>query len=140
MKVVFLDVDGVLNNFSLIHQNGFHYIDPDMVGRVSVIVRQTGAKIVLSSTWRLAGSDRKLVDAALGGQGMFVHDSTPHLGSYRSQEISDWLRNNPGVERYAILDDDEDAGFGMQESFFRTDPEVGITDAIVSLVLSHLRS
>lgn len=139
MKVIFLDVDGVLNNFTLIRQNGYDYIDPVMVSRVAKVVGQTGAKIVLSSTWRLMHSDKKLVDMALGVQGMFVHDSTPHLGSLRSQEISDWLGKNLEVERYAILDDDDDAGFGLEDSFFQTDPEIGITDRIASMVLSHLR-
>lgn len=139
MKVVFLDVDGVLNNFTLVHQNGFDYIDPVMVGRVGLVVKQTGSEIVLSSTWRIVEEDRRLVSAALGEQGMFIHDVTPNLKTFRAQEISDWLRDNPGVERYAILDDDEDAGFGMEDSFFQTDPEVGITDDLVAAAISHLR-
>lgn len=139
MKVVFLDVDGVLNNFTLIHQNGFDYIDPVMVGRVGIVVKHSGAKIVLSSTWRLQEDDKRRAAAALGEQGMFIHDVTPDLRTARSREISDWLEGNPDVERYAILDDDEDAGFGMQGSFFQTDPEVGITDRIAEMALSHLR-
>lgn len=139
MKVVFLDVDGVLNNFTLIRQNGFNYIDPVMVGRVGIVVKHSGAKIVLSSTWRLQEDDKRLVTSSLGEQGMFIHDVTPNLRTVRSQEISDWLADNPMVERYAILDDDEDAGFGMRESFFQTDPEVGITDRIAEMALSHLR-
>jgi hypothetical protein len=139
MRVVFLDVDGVINNFGLIRLNGFNYIDPVMVSRVRMVVEGSDSKIVLSSTWRIKEGDRALVAAALGEQGMFIHDVTPCLGTYRSQEISDWLRGNPEVEKYAILDDDEDAGFGMEDSFFRTDPEVGLTDRMAEIVLLHLR-
>lgn len=139
MKVVFLDVDGVLNNFDLLRRNGFDYIDPVMVGRVGLVVGQAGAKIVLSSTWRLTHENRSLVAAALGEQGMFIHDVTPSLNTFRSEEISNWLRDNPAVDRYAIFDDDDDAGFGMGDAFFQTDPEVGITDRIAAAALSYLK-
>lgn len=138
MKVVFLDVDGVLNNFSLIQRFGFDYIDSGMVGTLGRIVRGSGADIVLSSSWRVDPKDRAMVSVALGAHGMSLLGSTPVLNTFRSEEISGWLKANPEVERYAILDDDDDAGFGMAGSFFQTDPEVGLTAAVASAALSHL--
>lgn len=138
MKVVFLDIDGVLNNFDLIRRNGFEYIDHVMVRRLGVLVSQTGADIVLSSFWRLDPKDRSLVDQALKAEGMFVSDRTPSLSGPRSNEISQWLDGNPGVLKFAILDDDDRAGIGMEHSFFQTDPEVGITQEIVTKAILHL--
>lgn len=138
MKVVFLDVDGVLNNFDMIRDYGFDYIDDDMVRRLGMVISQTDADIVLSSYWRLNPKDRSLVDAALKKWGMFVHDRTPHMPGPRFVEISQWLGENPEADRYAIIDDDEEAGVGMEASFFRTDPEVGITFEIAKKVIVHL--
>lgn len=138
MKVVFLDIDGVLNNFDLIRRNGFDYIDAGMVRRLATVVRKTSAQIVLSSFWRLNPRDRSLVDCALGHSGLAVLDRTPSIPGPRADEISEWILSNPGVKRFAILDDDEDAGIGMEHSFFNTDPEVGITPEIVRAVVSHL--
>jgi len=138
VKVIFLDVDGVLNNFGLIRANGFDYIDEQMVMVLAGVVSQTGADIVLSSFWRLDPRDRSLVDSALKRYGMFVSDRTPSMPGPRADEISAWLRENPEVERYAILDDDDEAGIGMDHSFFRTDPEVGITGRIAEMIVSHL--
>ena len=138
MKVLFLDVDGVLNNFDLIRANGFDYIDDSMVRVLGGVVRQTEADIVLSSFWRLDPKDRSLVDAALKRHGMFVSDRTPSMPGPRAGEISTWLRMNPEVERYAILDDDDEAGIDMEHSFFQTDAEIGITAQIADRIVSHL--
>jgi len=139
MKVIFLDIDGVLNNFSLIQANGFDYIDQGMVSTLGLIVAETGAEIVLSSTWRINPRDKALVEAALERQGMSVMDSTPDLGGWRAAEISKWLEGAPQVESFAILDDVDDAGFGMGSSFFQTDPEVGLTVDIARKASSHLK-
>lgn len=138
MKVLFLDVDGVLNNFDLIRANGFDYIDDSMVRVLGGVVKRTGADVVLSSFWRLDQKDRSLVDAALKRYGMFVSDRTPSMPGPRAGEISAWLRMNPEVERYAILDDDEEAGIDMAHSFFQTDAEVGITAQMAERIVSHL--
>ena len=138
MKVVFLDIDGVLNNFGLIRRNGLDYIDEPMVGLLGGVVKRTGADIVLSSFWRLDPRDRSLVDSALKRHGMFVSDRTPSMPGPRADEISKWLQENPEVVRYAIIDDDEDAGVGMAHSFFQTDPEIGMTAHTAEMIVSHL--
>jgi hypothetical protein len=68
MKVVFLDLDGVLNTFED-HPPGAHTkvktpsgiiitvgvggdFSPDLVANLNMITDQTGAKIVVHSTWR----------------------------------------------------------------------------------------
>jgi len=56
MKIIFLDIDGVLN----VHYKGkrdeygqaFH---PNFVENLREVIDKTGAKIVISSTWRMSG-------------------------------------------------------------------------------------
>ena len=61
MKVIFLDVDGVLNTPKFIRrQSSFSSIDPVLVDIVVHIVNKTGCKIVLSSSWRVDENDKKI--------------------------------------------------------------------------------
>lgn len=138
MKVIFVDVDGVLNNFNLLSRYGFDYIDDGCVSLLAQVVRATGSEIVLSSSWRLKDSDFSLVKAALKRRGMEIRDCTPWLkGQARANEIQKWINDHPEASKYAILDDDEDAGFGM-EGFFQTDPEIGLTGEIAEKMVLHL--
>jgi hypothetical protein len=65
MKVIFLDIDGVLNsNDWYVYRHGkmlagdivkeypLHEFDPKAIVRLNKIIAQTGAKIIVSSTWR----------------------------------------------------------------------------------------
>jgi hypothetical protein len=56
-KVIFLDVDGVLNGERVIlsspDNRGFSHLDPISIGLVRQLCRTFEAKIVVSSTWRL---------------------------------------------------------------------------------------
>ena len=63
MKVIFLDIDGVLNNSG----NSFRRLDPENVARLNALCRQSGARVVVSSSWRLWGM--KLVRERLREEG-----------------------------------------------------------------------
>lgn len=138
MKIIFLDIDGVLNTHKSIGRFGFDFIDHILVALVARIIEETRAKIVLSSTWRIEEKDRRLATQALKEQGLEIHDQTPVM--YREQrrvEIQAWLDQNQ-VERFAILDDDPDAE--IQGSFFRTDENLGLTVKIAEDVIRHLNA
>lgn len=51
MKVLFLDIDGVLNDHSP-HENGYCGLQSDKLRWLDVIVSETGCKLVLASAWR----------------------------------------------------------------------------------------
>ena len=55
-KIIFLDIDGVLNSMDYFEQTkdckGYTEINPEKVKLLKEIVDRTGAEIVLSSTWR----------------------------------------------------------------------------------------
>jgi hypothetical protein len=113
MKVLFLDIDGVLNSdrsdlaFGGL-PDGFmpHDLarfDPVALALVRRLCAETGAAVVLSSSWRL----HHTVQEAAAGLGLPVVDSTRDLGSSfgRSDEITLWLATHPEVTHYAIVDD-----------------------------------
>ena len=53
MKVIFLDIDGVLNSMSCKATiEGFDFVEDEKVALLKEIIDLTGAKVVLSSTWR----------------------------------------------------------------------------------------
>lgn len=137
--MIFLDVDGVLNTASLLYHYGFDYIDDDMVGLLATVVQKTGAKIVLSSTWRLQKESMRMVEEALKRHGLSVLDRTPRIeDAFRSEEISRWLGEHPEVDRYAILDDNPEAGRGLEDNFFMTDMETGLDRETVERMVRHL--
>ena len=136
MKVIFLDIDGVLNNQTLLYHYGLDYIDGDMVELLKHVVSATGAEIVLSSSWRLDGYSKKVVEKELEKMKMELLDCTVRIeGKKRADEIKEWLGRHK-VNKYAILDDDEDAGLG--NNFFQTDAEKGLTGEIAKRVIKHL--
>lgn len=141
MKVIFLDVDGVLNSAGLLYHYGFDYLDEDMVSLFSWVVERTGSEVVLSSSWRKHERATRLVSEALARYGVVIMDKTPSfdLGP-RSNEISDWLSRHAEVEKYAILDDNSEAGIGMEHGFFKTDLEVGLDEATAGRLIRYLKA
>ena len=61
-KVLFLDIDGVVNNRKTRERQGdtkFIGIKPELADRVRRIIAETGCKVVLSSSWRLFPDSKK---------------------------------------------------------------------------------
>jgi hypothetical protein len=143
MKILFLDIDGVLNHRYTRYENDntVFPIDMSLVLRLKKIIEATDAKIVLSSTWRLSVHSRMAVEQAIGTHGMSLHSWTRDLYDFdRSIEILDWMHRNPGVTKFAILDDWAEAGTnGLSEHLFRTDDEYGLTEEIVDKVIQWLK-
>lgn len=133
MKVIFLDVDGVLNSFrTAMAHNGFpmKFDDADVerfdhtaIALIKKIVFETGAKIVLSSSWRLL---HKLDEfKAIGLDIEYATPLSSPNGFERGHEIQDWLNEHPEVEKYIIIDDDDDMLEHQQEFFIHTSMDNG---------------
>lgn len=135
MTVIFLDIDGVLN----LSEKKFN-INQDLVLILKIILEYTGAKVVLSSTRRLEKETKNFVKKCLAKQNIKIICSTPKVGNSknRSLEIKKWLKNHENIKRFAIIDDREDAGYGMEDSFFRTNPKKGLTYNLADRIISHL--
>lgn len=118
MKVVFLDIDGVVNTLQ-IDENlkpyyGTEQTCPNNIQALRWLSRlclEQNAKIVISSTWRHAGLQRCRETLYKGGLSTEIEiiDTTPtYYGEQRGKEIYDWLRFHPEVKKFVILDDDSD--------------------------------
>jgi len=107
-KVIFLDIDGVLN---LIPQGEDEYGDlfhPHLVNNLKSIIDKTDAKIVITSTWRFSGL--KFIEDMWKHRGLpgEIIGITPHIDiCKRGEEIEKWLEKNP-IKDYVIIDDDSD--------------------------------
>ncbi len=136
MKILFLDVDGVLNNAQTRERfNGYLGIDRELVKYVKQIVERTGCQIVVSSTWRLDPEFLMEVEKVVGP----YLDVTPvdDLYHFRGNEIFKWIMHTKTPpECYAILDDTQ--AFYRHQPLFKTDPQVGITPEIVEQIVAYL--
>lgn len=147
MKVLFLDVDGVLNNecyFMYLAERGYgvpmEALDPDCLDRLKRIVDRTDCRIVLSSTWRIWPESIAYLTEALFTFDIDIHSVTPvYTNLPRRAEIRSWLVDHDDVECYAILDDDSDADTG-DGSFFQTKWKTGLTVGIADTVINHFEA
>lgn len=124
LRIIFLDIDGVLvNRESLCARNrpADARAAPGCVAALNVITAATNAAIVVSSTWRLG---RKLIElcellSSWGVTGSVVgatprlieNQGSVHMAKSRGAEIQKWLdqnRDHRKVDRFVILDDDQD--------------------------------
>lgn len=132
MKVIFLDIDGVLNNVRTANNPrdsfGVDRLDKDCIRRLNKITDTTGAVIVISSTWRkmyLWSFTQGILFNKLREEGVtgaiigitpddrecgYINEEYPD-GSrgIRGYEIKHWLnKSRQDVEAFVILDDDSD--------------------------------
>lgn len=141
MIIIFLDIDGVLNHVDtryedipLRRKNGEKLqvpVDPDCMTRLNRLIAQTGASIVISSSWRLFVSLEELGSALFCcGLVAGIVGETPNLGNGRidrGTEIAAWLARHPGVASFVILDVCSDMG-NLRSLLIQTDPFVGLDD------------
>ena len=134
MKVIFLDIDGVLNCSKTPNPRKFPYIvDKKLLARFQKLVERTQAKVVLSSSWRI---DPVGLYAAkhFGVPFMDVCPDMPK--SPRRKEVLTWLLRHPAVRRYAIIDDEDDE---LDElPLFQPSCTTGLTPEIATGVEKYL--
>jgi Swiss Army Knife RNA repair-like protein len=137
-KVIFLDIDGVLVTLGSIKRgrSGLHAEpEPSCVEALNSILDSTGAKIVVSSTWRFGGIAQIRQILKRWGVRAKVIGLTPNLtrqlgavwvSSTRGDEIRLWLASHPEVEKFVILDDDGDMN-GLSNRLVQTEFTNGLT-------------
>ena len=165
-KIIFLDLDGVLNTArwhsqadrnSLQDEYGYRF-DPVAVANLKKILDETGAEIVISSSWKFMGlskmqnmwKERNLPGNVVGitpnsvGDEFLLHANLDDMDllSIRGQEIKEWLMlYGKDVTHYVILDDMTDILIEQEPHFVWIDPEVGITKGNVVqviMILNHI--
>lgn len=117
-KVIFLDIDGVLNCNKTVRMldNTYMFVDARKILRLRNIIERTGAKLVLSSSWRYGAGKYSLPHDAMAYLKLreefrrlrcpLWEDMTPIIPVVnREVEIKAWLDEHPEVTNFVILDD-----------------------------------
>lgn len=127
MKILFLDIDGVLNAHG---DAGMYNMSDARLRRLRRIVESTGCQIVLSSSWRRYDDLFHRAKTKLEYKGMKLYGCTPRHYDHdiRGKEIQEWLDAHPNVTKYAIVDDDSDMMDHQKPFYVKTNGEVGMTD------------
>lgn len=118
MKVIFLDIDGVLKE-----EDYDAEFKDECFARLKKIVDATGAEIILSSSWRIhywefvengyRTDDEKILDLynhfekyglKVAGRTDYTIRSGP---SSRPDEIRRWIADKEDLESFCIIDDDD---------------------------------
>lgn len=129
MRLIFLDVDGVLNNYDWaadMLKKGIKVFKDDILYEPSLLllktlVEETDAKIVLSSAWRMIPSARKHLVDTLHEYDLSIYADTPYVGGIRGDDIQAWFKRNPGEYAYVILDDDADMLDSQKDHLVQTE-------------------
>lgn len=150
MKVLFLDIDGVLNNSQFNPAAESSTLDPAAVARLNQVVRSTGAKLVLSSSWRylilegamtLQGFEYLLRSHGLDKGCLLDHtgaDQAADVFAGRAAQIQRWLAQHPEVADWAAIDDAALALGPLGWRQVKTDGTVGISDADAAQLVAIL--
>ena len=124
MKIIFLDIDGVLNCLGCQEKiQGCIFVEEKKIFLLKELVDKTGAEIVLSSTWRYGWECRDNIENPSPSQlqdirlfealeerlafcGIKLRGYTDDFGP-RGKEIDAWLKAHfeENIESYVILDD-----------------------------------
>lgn len=150
-KVVFLDIDGVLNsNFqSESHQREISdgtLIDMEKIRLLSKLIQSTNAKIILHSGWKYwFDSDLKPLcreaenlKSMLEEEGLTIADITPDHATeeikksrkfslIKADEILAWLAEHKDVDKWIVIDDLDLYNTEMELHQIKTDQNIGLT-------------
>lgn len=144
MKIIFLDIDGVLNVISQTRDKYGSNFHQHFIDNLRTLIDTTDAKIVISSSWRTGGDEGSNTMKNmwkfrnLPGE---VIDITPDLyytysgpdgdDDYcRGDEIQLWLDTHKEITNYVILDDDNDMLPTQMENFVRTNHNLKHPDCV----------
>lgn len=159
MKLIFLDIDGVLNSetTTLQTKSGFDLVDIDKVLLLKQLIDETGAKVVLSSSWRYgwvnATAEDLVKDNPIYQDFCELRDLLKEYGivlSYktrtemsvpsRATEILGFLKGWGGeeIENYVILDDEPYTSI-LEKNWVKTETEIGLTEEHLNKALRILK-
>ena len=164
MKLIFLDIDGVLNRTGRpedgrtmpLYNSGIGW-DPQLVPQLAKILNAFRGEIaiVISSSWRvIANYQPALFSFAFATWGISVpvlgctpscQASDPMVQDRRGLEIQMWLdqwkpmKVHHAITSYVVLDDCHDAGAGHEDKFVQTIHSKGLTDDNVAKAIAILK-
>jgi len=151
MKVIFLDIDGVLNSnfWNDTHQKEISdgtLIDEEKVILLGQLIRNTNAKIVLHSGWKfwfnseikpLRREAEELI-SMLEKEGIKIYDVTPDYTTeeirkskkfslVKAREILAWISQHDNIEKWIVIDDLDLHNEEIERHQIFTDASLGLT-------------
>ena len=158
MKVIFLDFDGVLNSQQWMDflreehhitvedlgmlQRSEMELDPDKVKLINDFATETGAKIVISSSWRILHPLNELCEMLLAAgisEENLPFDITPiTVKQHRGREIEFWLSSHPDCTHYVIFDDSSD--FYPNQPLVKTTWDMGLLEGHIDIARGILNT
>ena len=164
-KIIFLDIDGVIATPESIIDGEWGLVDSKQL-LLKRILDETGAEIVLSSSWRLHTVEEtkkymskkgfffsdKIVGVTIRAYQYIDRSNKIHLSIPRGVEIQQWIDthihsdNGKNFKRkivgmdysYVILDDDVDMLFTQRYNFINTNSLEGLSELNVSKAIEIL--
>lgn len=163
-RVLFLDIDGVLNSnfWNASHQKEISdgtLIDEGKIKILASLVKRTGAKIILHSGWRfwfdsdlrpLRTEAERLVEL-FANEGLTIAGVTPDLTTeeirktkkfslVKADEILMWLKTHEDVTEWVVLDDLDLHNCEVEQHQVKTNYTVGLTveDTEIALMLYRM--
>lgn len=141
MRVLFLDVDGVLNRTGFRPRESLglrSWIEPELAQRLSDVIRTIGAEVVLASDWR-RGRELPQLREELHAAGVVASliGVTPEInGQPRWREIEAWMTEHDlRPEAAVIVDDGYDMG-ALVARFVRASPLTGLDEDVAAAVVA----
>ena len=146
MKVIFLDIDGVLNDHTVQYQcgkNKFCGIYPAKVKLLNTILRKTGAGVVLSSAWRYMILNGAMTPTGFqyllnihGFDGQLVGNTCADEEiKDRSDQIKEWVKLNKPARWLAI----DDLPLKLVPNFIQTVSSVGLEEKHIKQAIDILK-
>jgi hypothetical protein len=159
MKIIFLDIDGVLNGHEWFPGSQSTGIKKESVDQLNRILKDTEAKLVISSAWRYlihnGAMNKRGFEIMLRTHGLIVHEvydvtikdeDTPGYNKddmsqwIRGEQIKIWLQKHPEIETFVVLDDIEIKIPEIEGRFIKTKEKIGLTKIEADQAIKILNS
>jgi hypothetical protein len=135
-RIIFLDIDGVLNSEEYYRNNrnsgkDFSRFDPSSVALIKALVEEFSLKIVISSTWRYGAIDRLMHELKRNKLLNYLYHDwfTPVIHpAHRGTEIKLWLDLHPKFVDYVIIDDDNNILEEQKNNYVKTSLHLGMNN------------
>lgn len=150
-KVIFLDIDGVLNSnfWNDSHQREISdgtLVDEEKIKILASLVKRINAKIILHSGWRFwfddelkpLGTEAERLVEMLAKEELFIDGVTPDLTTeeirrtkkfslVKADEIRLWLKLHNDITGWVVLDDLDLHSVQTEQHQVKTDQTIGLT-------------
>lgn len=119
-------------------------LDKDCIESLNLILETTGAKVVISSSWRYGHTNvglQKLLENR-GFKGEIISSTPVNLvgkAKIRGLEIQSWLNLNHNTDRFVILDDNGGMAH-LKKYWVQPSSKVGLTEEDAKKAISILKS